>query len=174
MDEQYQQAIRHWTLAQPVVSAYVAAVVRDFRDPHDLLQAISVAVLESYSTYDPARPFTAWVMGIARNQLGTYLRERKRHRLVFDAETIDLLAVAFERVESDQSRKLDYLQECLSKLEGRARQMCGLRYQNDLKPAAIASLLGMTPNTVAKFLQRIRDQLRQCIERHAALEGVKP
>jgi RNA polymerase sigma-70 factor, ECF subfamily len=171
MDEQYQQAIRYWTLAQPVVSAYVAAVVRDFRDRDDVLQAISVTVLESFSSYDPARPFAAWALGIARNQMGTYLRERKRNRLVFDAETVDLLAVAFEQVDSEQTRKLDFLQDCLEKLEGRARQLCDLRYQNDLKPAAIGSVLGMTPNTVAKSLQRIRDQLRQCIERQAALEG---
>jgi RNA polymerase sigma-70 factor, ECF subfamily len=171
MDEQYQQAIRYWTLAQPVVSAYVAAVVRDFRDRDDVLQAISVTVLESFSSYGPARPFAAWALGIARNQMGTYLRERKRNRLVFDAETVDLLAVAFEQVDSEQTRKLDFLQDCLEKLEGRARQLCDLRYQNDLKPAAIGSVLGMTPNTVAKSLQRIRDQLRQCIERQAALEG---
>lgn len=66
MEEQYQQAIRYWTLAQPVVSAYVTAVVRDFRDRDDLLQAISVAVLEAFSSYDPARPFTAWAIGIAQ------------------------------------------------------------------------------------------------------------
>jgi RNA polymerase sigma-70 factor (ECF subfamily) len=111
-------------------------------------------------------------MGIARNQIGTYLRERKRNRLVFDAETIDVLAVAFEQMESEQTRNLDYLQECMAKMDGRARQLCTLRYQNDLKPAAIASILGMTANTVAKSLQRIRDQLRQCIQRHAALDGV--
>jgi hypothetical protein len=40
MEEQSQQAIRNWTLAQPIVSAYVAAVVRDFRDRDDVLQAI--------------------------------------------------------------------------------------------------------------------------------------
>ncbi|MEZ6136710.1 MAG: sigma-70 family RNA polymerase sigma factor [Pirellulaceae bacterium] len=174
MDERYQQAIRYWTLAQPIVSAYVAAVVRDFRDRDDVLQEISVAVLEAFPAYDPARPFTAWAMGIARNQIGTYLRERKRNRLVFDAETVDLLAVAFEQLDSAQSRQLDFLQDCLAKLEGRARQLCELRYQNDLKPAAIGSLLNMTPNTVAKSLQRIRDQLRQCIERHAAREGGQP
>lgn len=171
MDEQSQQAIRYWTLAQPAVSAYVAAVVRDFRDRDDVLQSISVAVLESFSSYDTTRPFIAWAMGIARKQIGTYLRERKRNRLVFDADTIDSLAVAFQQIETEQTRKLDFLQDCLSKLEGRARQLCELRYQNDLKPLAIASMLGMTPNTVAKSLQRIRDQLRQCIDRHAAIDG---
>ena len=174
MEDQYQQAIRNWTLAQPMISAYVAAVIRDFRDRDDVLQAISVAVLEAFPTYDSARPFAAWAMGIARNQIGAYLRERKRNRLFFDAETVDLLAVAFEQLDSAESRKLDFLQDCLAKLEGRARQLCELRYQNDLKPAAIAGLIGMTPNAVAKSLQRIRDRLRQCIQRHAALEGGQP
>lgn len=171
MDEQFQQAIRYWTLAQPVVSAYVASVVKDFRDRDDVLQAIAVAVLESFSSYDPTRPFNGWALGVARNQIGTYLRDRKRTRQVFDSETVDMLAVAFEQIEPEQARSLDYLQECLAKLEGRARQLCELRYLNDLKPAAIAGLLGIAPNSVAKSLQRIRDQLRQCIERYAALEG---
>ena len=171
MDERSQQAIRYWTLAQPVISAYVASVVRDFRDRDDVLQAIAVAVLESFPTYDPSRPFIAWATGIARHQIGTYLRQRRRNRLIFDEETVAILAVAFEQAESTQTRSLDYLQDCLGKLEGRARKMCQLRYENDLKPAAIGSLLGMAPNTVAKSLQRIRDQLRQCIERRVAIDG---
>lgn len=174
MDETYQQAIRYWTLAQPLVSAYVTAVVRDFRDRDDVLQAISVGILESFPNYDSSRQFTSWAMGIARNKVGTYLRERRRNRLVFDAETVELVAVAFEEVETEQSRIRDYLQECLGKLEGRARQICELRYENDLKPSAIAGLLGMTPNTVAKALQRIREQLRNCIQRRATIDGAQP
>lgn len=170
MDDKYQQAIRYWTLAQPIVSAYIAAVVRDFRDRDDVLQAVSVAVLEAFPSYDPSRPFTGWALGVARNQVGTYLRERKRLRLVFDEDVVERLAIAFEQIEPEQMRTLDHLRDCFSKLEGRARELCEWRYQNDLKPAAIAKLLGMTPNTVAKSLQRIRDQLRACVERRIALD----
>ncbi len=173
MDEQYQQAVRHWTLAQPVVSAYVSSVVRDFRDRDDLLQEISVVVLESYASYDSDRPFTAWVIGIAKKRIGTYFRERKRNRFVFDVETVDAIAVAFEQIDSEETRKLDYLQECVAKLEGRARKICELRYQSDLKPIAIAGLLGMTPNSVAKSLQRIREQLRQCVDRLVSVDGAE-
>ena len=171
MDDRHQQAIRYWTLAQPVISAYVSSVVRDFRDRDDVLQAIAVAVLESFHAYDPARPFTGWAIGIARNQIGSYLRERQRNRLVFDGETVEQLATAFSQIEPEHTRALEYLRECLGKLEGRARQLCELRYENDLKPAAIANILGMAPNSVAKSLQRIREQLRRCMERRAAIEG---
>jgi len=174
LDENSQQAIRYWTLAQPFISGYVTSVVRDFRDRDDVLQTIAVAVFESFTSYDPSRSFVGWAMGIARNQMGTYLRERRRNRLVFDGETVELLAKAFEQIEPEETRSLDYLNDCLDGLEGRARQLCELRYENDLKPAAIASLLSMTPNTVAKSLQRIREQLRNCIERRVALEGAGP
>ncbi len=82
-----------------------------------------------------------------------------------------MLTVAFEQVGAEPNRQLDYLQVCLGKLQGHARKLCELRYKNDLKPAAIGSLIGMAPNTVAKSLQRIRDQLRKCIERQAAIDG---
>jgi len=64
---------------------------------------------------------------------------------VFEGETVELLATAFEQIETDKVRSLDFLQECLKRLDGRGRQLCELRYQNDLKPAAIAAIEGARP-----------------------------
>ncbi|QDU98606.1 sigma-70 family RNA polymerase sigma factor [Lignipirellula cremea] len=168
MDETTRQATRLWTLAQPAVSAFVTSVVRDFGDRDDVLQDTAVAVIESFDSYDPQRPFVAWAIGIARNQVGLYLRRRRRDRLVFDEETVACLAIAFAEVTPQQSRQLDSLKVCLSSLEGRARSLLQLRYEEDCKPAAIAERVGMKPNAVAKALQRLRDQLRACIERRSA------
>ena len=171
MDNKSRQATRLWTLAQPVVSAFVTSVIRDFKDRDDVLQEIAVAAIESFDGYDPARPLIPWVMGVARNQVGSYLRQRKRDRLTFDDETINRLAIAFSEVEVKERNQLDALSECLRRLEGRARELCRLRYRDDLKPAGIAKRLEMAPNAVAKALQRIRDQLRDCIGRKLADEG---
>lgn len=172
MDEQVRQATRLWTLAQPAVSAFINSVVRDFRDRDDVLQDVAVAVIESFASYDPERPFVAWAVGIARNQVGNYLRSRRRDRLLFDDETVERLAIAFSEVPRQKLLALDFLQDCLKSLEGRARMLCDLRYRDDLKPGAIAEEVGMTANSVAKALQRIRDQLRECIERKSLTEGV--
>ena len=173
MDDKSRQATRLWTLAQPVVSAFVTSVIRDFKDRDDVLQEIAVAAIESIDTYDSKRPFIPWVMGVARNQVGLYLRQRKRNRLTFDDETINRLAIAFSEVEAKERHQLDALSECLRLLEGRAGELCRLRYRNDLKPAGIAKRLGMAPNSVAKALQRIRDQLRDCIGRKLAEESAR-
>ena len=47
-----------------------------------------------------------------------------------------------------------------------------LRYLEELKPAAISQVVGLPGTAVRKALQRAREQLRQCIERKAAAEGL--
>jgi RNA polymerase sigma-70 factor (ECF subfamily) len=163
------EATRLWTLAVPAVSAFVAALVRDFQDRDDVLQETAVAVLEAFPRYDPAQPFTAWAMGIARNQVRLLWRRKGRERLAFDTEAVDALAAAFATADPD--RRLDHLDGCVAALDPASREMCRLRYEHDLKPAAIGERVGQAANTVAKALQRIRDRLRECIQRKAAEAG---
>jgi RNA polymerase sigma-70 factor (ECF subfamily) len=159
------QAMRQWTLAQPVVSAFLHSVVREARDRDDLLQEIAVAVLDCYAkSYEPQRPFLSWALGVARNQVGLYLRRRRRDRLVFDEATMLALSTAFMESAEVDSSPLAELRDCLQQLARRSRELIDLRYEQDLKPAAIAERMGMTANAVAKALQRIREQLKACLE----------
>lgn len=174
MDPQTAQAMRLWTLAQPVVSAFVTSVVRDFAARDDVLQDIAVAVIESFERYNDERPFNAWALGIAKNQVRLYLRRQRRERLMFDDGLIAALAATFEETTADRLRPLDFLKDCLGELQGRSRELCELRYVHDLKPAAISEAVDMTANSVAKALQRIRDQLRDCVNRKAAHCGEAP
>ncbi len=171
MDERLRTATRLWTLAQPAVSAFITGIVRDFRDRDDVLQEVAVAVIESFDRYDPERPFVPWAIGVARNQVGLYLRRRGRERLCFDTAALDRVEAAFTDLSSEEMHRLDRLRDCVRTLDGRARRLCELRYGDDLKPAAIAPLMGMTANTVAKALQRVRDRLRECIEHRATVPG---
>lgn len=45
-----------------------------------------------------------------------------------------------------------------------------MRYELDMKPASIAEKIEMKANSVAKTLQRIRDELRDCIQRKTKAE----
>ncbi|MEP4680246.1 MAG: sigma-70 family RNA polymerase sigma factor, partial [Rhodopirellula bahusiensis] len=129
----------------------------------------ALAVLNSFDSYDSSQAFQGWAIGIARNQIGLYLRRRRRDRLVFSEETIANLQTVFD--ESSPPDELDHLPTCIDQLAGRARKICDLRYQKGLKPAAISEQIGMTANSVAKALQRIREQLRECIEDKFVSEG---
>eukprot|EP00475_Leptophrys_vorax_P029479 TRINITY_DN43339_c2_g1_i1.p2 TRINITY_DN43339_c2_g1~~TRINITY_DN43339_c2_g1_i1.p2 ORF type:complete len:180 (-),score=5.87 TRINITY_DN43339_c2_g1_i1:16-555(-) len=163
VDSRTTQAMRLWTVAQPVVSAFVTSVVRDFAARDDVLQDVAVAVMETFDRYDSERPFTAWALGIAQNQVRLYLRKRERDRLVFDDDLIVAMASTFEATTPERLRPLDFLKDCLTGLQDRARQLCELRYGQNLKPAAMAESTGMTANSVAKALQRKRKNIRKKI-----------
>lgn len=170
MDPTIRESTRLWTLALPAVSAFVTSLVRDFQDRDEVLQDSAIAVMESFDRFDPTKPFVAWAVGIARNQVLLYLRRKGRERFVFDTDAVEALAQAFGEGPSTDVR-LDFLLQCMDTIERTAREMCRLRYEQDLKPAAIGERLGMAPNAVAKALQRIRDRLRECIERKTAEAG---
>ena len=79
-----------------------------------------------------------------------------------------VLMDAFTDVAPAEGRKLDRLRDCVQALDEKSRELCRLRYEDDLKPAAIGERLGVGANAAAKALQRVRDRLRECVERKAA------
>ena len=164
MTEQTKRLAHMWMTAQPVVAAFVASLVRDGNAQEDILQEVVAAVLESYDKYDATRPFVGWVLGIARNQVRLYRRRSLRGRVLFDESTLDFLMDSFSNVRTEEVLKLEFLPECLDRLNDHERHICELRYEQGLKPSGIAAVLEMTSNTVSKALQRIRSQLRDCIE----------
>lgn len=166
MDESTQKAARLWTSAQPAVAAFVSSVVLDRRDREDIVQETALAVFKAIESYDSQRPFNAWAIGIARNQIGTYLRKHKRDRHVFSEATIANLQAPFA-AEVDRP-ELDFVDVCLRQLQDHARKLCDLRYRQGLKPAAISQQVDMTANAVAKALQRVRAQIKSCIETKVA------
>lgn len=171
MDPVARQAFAQWTLAQPAVSAFVHAMVPDRAERDDVLQEVAVAVLESFGSYDRSRPFVPWAIGIARHVAADSLRRRRRMPPLLGDAALDALAGAVADVAETERARLSHLAECIQGLDGRAREICDLRYRQDLAPSAIASMLGIQPNTAAKALQRVREQLRDCIERRMREEA---
>lgn len=174
VDESMKNAMRQWTIAQPIVSSFVSAMVRDYSARDDLMQDIAIAVLESFDRYDPSQPFAAWAIGVARNRVRLYFRTLHRDRLRFSDSIIDLLSEDFSKISTSELHRLEYLQTCVDKLDARAKELCQARYSENQKPAQIAQWLGGSPNGVAKALQRIREQLKDCIQRHVQLDGGSP
>ena len=71
-------------------------------------------------------------------------------------------------MSAHEVHRLRFLRECLQRLDPREQLLFQLRYAEDLKPAAIGEQLGVAANTVSKALQRLRDQLRTCVDRATA------
>ncbi|MBI5364569.1 MAG: sigma-70 family RNA polymerase sigma factor [Planctomycetes bacterium] len=156
---------RLWTDAQPAVLGYIHAFVRDPVTARDLVQETALTLLRRFPEYDPSRPFLPWALGVAKWELASHRRDAARAVVVFDAELLDDLTAMWSEVAQGAGDRAVALQTCLDRLARRARTVLDLRYGEHLTSTEIAERLGSNAGAVRVLLQRIRDELRDCIER---------
>jgi RNA polymerase sigma-70 factor, ECF subfamily len=171
--ESHEQFTRLWTEAQPVVDAYLQAAVPDFHQAEDLLQEVAVVLLRKFPEYDSARSFIGWALGVARFEVLNARRDYARSRLFYEPEALERLSEVCEELAPELELRSRALRECMDKVEGRARELLRLRYEETLKPTSIAAQLGLAVVAVRVMLSRTRASLRQCIERKVKQEGAQ-
>ena len=163
--------MRLWTGHQASVANYVHALVRDRSTAEDLLQEIALLAFRKFSEYDVQRPFVAWVLGIARFKIMGLRRDAARNRLVFDDKALETFTEQWAQQSLGRPERVEALDECLDQLANHAQNVVKLRYFEDLTAEQMAEKLGANSGSIRVTLQRIRTQLRECIERKMRLEG---
>lgn len=157
-----------WTKAHPIVSAYFRACLCDFHQAEDLLQETAATAAEKFTTYDPSRSFTSWILGVARNKLLYHYRTHANDRHIFDAAAIQEVTDVYAEMEPEISAMHTALESCIDRVQGRPRKLLEMRYVRELTPLKIATMTGMNSNAVSVMLHRVRRTLRECIERQLA------
>lgn len=159
-----------WGQAQPAVTAYIRASLRDHHDCEDVTQATAQYIVKNFDDYDPATPFTAWAIGVARYRILGCIRQQQRHARVLSDDVIQILPKAFIAMESKALPQQDALEQCVQKLNDRSKGMLFRKYSEGASHRDIAKSLDVAPNTVTVLLRRIREKLAKCIESRMAAE----
>ncbi len=163
-NEQQMQFTRLWTDAQPVVSRYVASLVSDVWAARDIMQNTSVALLQKFEQYDPARPFLPWAMGIAKFEILGNRRDMARSRIVCDPDLLEQYTAAWVEISPQVEDEAVALRNCVGQLEARQQELLRLRYVENMNSDAIAAQVGRTATSIRTTLHRVRQALRRCIE----------
>lgn len=113
----------------------------------------------------------------SRAQTAAYLRRAarslmlnllRRERRVVALDEIEVADNAWnELTPQDGDARIEVLQRCVGKLEGRAKVAVRLRYGDGLSEAEVADKLGATEEAAKALLKRTRAALRECVERQA-------
>lgn len=156
---------------QENLRAYVLALVRDPHAADDILQEVAMALWRQGDGYDPARPFLPWALGVARNHVARWRRDRARDRHRFAPAIEEGLAVAFAELECELDQRRAALHDCLERLGGRARDLLRRRYADEASLAAMAHDRGQSLNAVNKALGKVRSALLDCTGRALRREG---
>src|SRR3954471_4272351 len=157
--------LKHFLPAQRSLWAYLQAATRDVNETDDLLQEVSNVLWEKFDHYDPARPFTAWALGVARLQILKWLQSKARGRRILSDESLTALAEAAAQSVEEPDPRPALLSGCIAALQERARKVIEMKYAGGLPIKEIADRLGQQVGAIEMALVRARRALRQCIER---------
>ena len=94
-------------------------------------------------------------------------RERTREK----PEVVQKLAEHIRQLSEEQQieprfeQEIGLLNECLNKLPDKSRNLVQLYYYHEIGTPEIAEQLNMKADTVFRALSRVREKLRECIQR---------
>lgn len=158
-----------WIESQHAITGFVSVHVHDYSMVEDIVQEVAAQASKNFDQYDPARPFSAWVIGIARLRIIDLLRQRGRRPVTLSGDVLDALTTELVKMQPETNERLEALRDCMAKLSERHRRVIELRYGRQLTSETIARDVGGTATGVDSMLYRIRDALRQCILQQTGL-----
>lgn len=150
---------------QAAVWRYVRFLGAEPAEADDLTQETFLALARANFTERDEHQTIGYLRTIARNQLLVLRRKQSREINTVDLEAADAVWAAAAGADGTLTTYLEALQDCTKNLEGRAQEAINMHYRDKTSREAIATHLGMQPDGVKTLLRRIRQVLRECIER---------
>ena len=129
----------------------------------DLCQETFLQLLRAPFVERAPSATAAWLRMVARN---LYVKSFRRPPFALaEAETIEAAWTGFARDDAGRE-SLEALRTCVQQLEGRARDVVRMHYEERRSRRDIGERLGIGEDGVKSLLRRTRSILRECIERH--------
>lgn len=137
------------------------------------LQDAFVQAYRKLRTFDASAPFFPWLKAIAVNGLLHEIRRKdtaSRHAREY------LRRVQMDQLESDPDAseadgRRAALRECVKELPSRHSELLAARYREESSVAALAKRFRTTAGAIKVRLLRLRNALKDCIERRLSTAG---
>lgn len=157
--------VRHLEKHSGIIRKVAIGYANGAADRRDLEQEIALQLWKSYPRYSPERPFSTWMYRVALNVGISFLRRNThpaRQTVPLD-ELPGELADETARAEL-QDERIPLLRQVIASLAPLDRALV-LLYLDDHSYRDIASILGLTETNVATKLSRLKNRVRQEIEK---------
>jgi RNA polymerase sigma-70 factor (ECF subfamily) len=130
----------------------------------DLTQETFLTVWRNpFDDYDD-RATAAYLRSVAKNKFLMLLRAQRRRPEVGDLAVAENEFAAFAR-DDGGDRHIEALADCVKGLRGKARQVVEIYHLEGISRAATATRMQMTEEGVKSLLKRVKETLRECVER---------
>ena len=160
--------VQQLTESQARLYGYVYSLLGDHSRASDVVQETNMVLWRKLNEFDADREFLPWAFAIARFQVMAHLRDRKRDRLLLDAELAELLSAEAQRQAEKVDSVRSALRICIGLLTPENRKMIEQRYIRSVSLAEVAAASERTVGAVKVALLRVRRQLAACVQKRMA------
>lgn len=147
----------------PRIHAYVAYRVGNKPDTEDIVANVFAKVIEHLPTFEYREDgsFRAWLFTIARHKVADFQRQPTPEHLSLD----DIPEIQSKTLSPEQAvlrkEQFLYLRHLISTLSPRRQEVITLRVFGGLHNQEIAAVLDLDEHTVASYLCRALEDMRQ-------------
>lgn len=150
---------------------YLARMVRNAEDAHDLAQEVFLKVYQALDRFDPKYRFSTWIFRVAQNAaIDTLRRQRLRFqspaRENADGDEREWEPPSPERGPYGEARNRERavaIRTAVDELPGEYRELIALRHYAELSYEEIATVKRLPLGTVKNKLFRARQTLKQSL-----------
>jgi len=146
------------------IYAYIFALVPNWTDADEIFQETSAILWTKYDDYQPGTNFRAWAFRIAYNKVLQFRKAEGKNVLRLSDEFIDAVDREASTAGGISERRLRLLADCYGLLRPQDRQLIDLRYEPGATTKSVAANVGRSPDAVYKAMNRIHEQLLECID----------
>lgn len=168
--EQQQRFLRTFTAHEPAIRAFVRRLVPSRADADDVMQEAAVVLWDKFVEFREGGDFRAWAFGIARFKVLSWLRDKRRDRLVLSEAVVEMIAEETAREEPHLARQRAALERCAEKLGPGQRDLLLAAYQPESRIQEVAAHSGRTIAGFYQWLHRMRRLLLDCLRRELKRE----
>jgi len=151
---------------------YIAFRINNHFDTEELTSTVFENAMRRLHTYKPMMaPVEAWLIGIAKNVVTDYLRQKRHVLLVPLDDVIGLFAsqrqpeeVAVEKEENA------LLIRAMARLKDKERQVLSMKFATDLKNYEIAEVMRISESNVGVITYRAIRKLRKILGEESAFD----
>ncbi|MBI1367933.1 MAG: sigma-70 family RNA polymerase sigma factor [Planctomycetes bacterium] len=169
--DQTRDFVRSFAAHEHEIYRYILALLPDTTQAQDVFQDTAVTLWEKIDTYDPARPFVAWALGIAHLKVLSHRKKFARQPHLLSDATLQLVADQYDAERDQLETQMAALQDCLAQLKPHERALLAARYDAVAPIADYAARTGKAVNTLYKSLDRLRRRLLECVQHRLGTEG---
>jgi RNA polymerase sigma-70 factor, ECF subfamily len=153
------------------IHAFVALKLPVTHLVDELTHETFVVAFRCIGQFAAGTSFRAWLRAIAMNRIRAEIERQtrdERNRLAYSEQRI--LELAGRETNPEDLQAIDALRECIQEVPEHLRAMLTLRYQDEQTSEQIARQTQRSMAWVRTTLWRVRQQLRECVERRTRVK----